>query len=185
MRGGGREDEIVLESALTTWQFSKFIKGVLHGLFANLALYTCYGIYLCSGFYLRKIEPGKQKLLNNTCTYSILFQRTFILTKSIFILTALAEPLLKIGTIFIKAMLLHFHKISCVGIFMTIGQCSPFWPDVACKAEVHVYCHCLSQAPAEDRYYTHKSNVASLCIAILYTNFHGNWRVLTIQAGKG
>ncbi len=37
-----------------------------------------------------------------------------ILTKSTFFLTALAEPLLKIGTIFTKAMLLHFLQISCV-----------------------------------------------------------------------
>ncbi len=132
-----------------------------------------------------KIKPGKQKFLNNTCTYSILFQSKFILTKSIFIHTTLAEPLLKICTIFTKAMLLHFLQIICVWIFTTFGECSQFRLDVARKVKVHVYRHCLSQAPVEDRYYTHESNVAPLCISKLYSNFHVNWRVFNVPAKKG
>jgi hypothetical protein len=153
---------------------ANFLRGFTRFIFPKLALIYMLRHLSMFWFYLRKIKPWKQKLLNNTCTCSILFQRKFILTKRIFILAALAKPLLKIGTIFIKAMLLHFFQISFVQIFMTFGESLPFRPDVACKAEVHVCCHCLSQAPVEDRYHTHKSNVAPLHIFRLNTNFHVN-----------
>jgi hypothetical protein len=46
-----------------------------------------------------------------------------------FIGTALAKPLLKIGTMLRKAKLFHFIQLACVRIFMLFGDFSPFRPE--------------------------------------------------------
>jgi hypothetical protein len=105
--------------------------------------------------------------------------------KCIFIVTALAKPLLKIGTMAMKVMLFSFVQLGCVQIFRPFRGVEILPKNVARKAEVHIYCHCLSQAPVEDRYYTQKGNVAPLPLTRLYTNFYAVWRIFTVPAGKG
>jgi hypothetical protein len=48
-------------------------------------------------------------------------------------------------------MLFHFHQLGCMQIFRPFGGVKILPENVACKAEVHVSCHCLSQAPDDDR----------------------------------
>ncbi len=43
--------------------------------------------------------------------------------------TALVRPVVKIGTILIKAMLLHFLQLGCISIFTQLGEGSPFRPE--------------------------------------------------------
>ncbi len=68
--------------------------------------------------------------------------------------------------------------------FRFILSCYKFAGNVALKAEVHVYWHCLRQAPVEDRYYFNNNNVVPLHSIRLPTNFHTIWRLYTIQATK-
>ncbi len=49
--------------------------------------------------------------------------------KCMFIGTALAKPLLKIGAMLRQAKLFHFIQLACVRIFMLFGDFSPFRPE--------------------------------------------------------
>jgi hypothetical protein len=49
--------------------------------------------------------------------------------KCMFLVTALAKPLMMIDSILIKAMLLHLVYVGCIQIFTLIEEFSPFRPE--------------------------------------------------------
>jgi hypothetical protein len=63
----------------------------------------------------------------------------------------------------------------------TMCKCSK----IAGSPQVHVYWHCLSKAPVEDRYYAQKSNVVLHHAISIYTDFNAIWRLYTVPASKG
>jgi hypothetical protein len=69
--------------------------------------------------------------------------------------------------------------------FLLHLRCQNFAGNVALKAQVHVYWHCLRQAPVKDRYYVNNNNVVPLHSVRLPTNFHTIWRLFTVQATMG
>ncbi len=84
-----------------------------------------------------------------------------------------------------KSNVASLHLIRLCTNFHSDQRRKKISKNVARKAEVHIYLHCLGQALVADRYCTLKSNVDPLHLTRLCTKFYANLRLFTVPAGKG
>jgi len=113
-------------------------------------------LYLSFVFYLRKIEPCKEKLLNTHPGHLLWIFCMTQLHAQIYTEIPIGKPLLKIGAMLRKAMLFHSIYWVCVPIFVS------FWD-----------------------FENLKSDIVPFYSIRLCSNFHAIWRLFTFSARKG